>query len=309
MIRNPIYIGDFVWKNVYYKGRHDPILPRELFERVQTRLTSGSKGRKKTRTFAFRGLLRCGTCGCLITAERKKGQYTYYRCTRSRGNCHEKPIREEDLGLLGEPLKRLRVSPDRIEWIKESLRQSFADEISYRESERRRLRSQREEMECKIDQLYEDKLNGSIAEDFWTRKYKEFVSRLDKIEEHLEEHRTANIDYVANGARILELAQKAYSLYVAQDPCEQRKILDLLLSNCILTGGGIEYEFAKPFETLAVGAEEEEKILAKNLPFEAANENWLPGLVSQSAVLWDRVRLTFRRVVRGRTKIVLRTSI
>jgi hypothetical protein len=132
-------------------------------------------------------------------------------------------------------------------------------------------------LDCKIDQLYEDKLNGSVTDDFWKRKYKEFVSRQNKIEEYIEEHRTANINYLATGARILELAQKAYPIYVAQDPFEQRKILDLLLSNCSLVGGKLQYEFVKPFETLAVAAEQEERILAKNLPFEVANEIWLPG--------------------------------
>jgi hypothetical protein len=37
--------------------------------------------------------------------------------------------------------------------------------------------------------------------------------------------------------------------------------------------------------------------------------NWLPGLVSQSALLWDRVGFTFRRAVNGQTKIVLNTSV
>jgi hypothetical protein len=51
----------------------------------------------------------------------------------------------------------------------------------------------------------------------------------------------------------------------------------LLLSNCTFAGGKIKYEFVKPFETLAVGAKKEEQVLAKNLPFEARNKNWLPG--------------------------------
>jgi hypothetical protein len=179
--------------------------------------------------------------------------------------------------MLGEPLKRLRVTPERVEWIIDSLRQSFADEKHFHETETRRLKNESEELERKIDQLYEDKLNGTIADDFWKRKSNDYVSRQNKIEEYLAEHRTANIDYLANGARILELAQKAYSLYLAQEPFEQRKLLDLLLSNCTLKDGQVECELAKPFDTLAHGAEQEEKILAQNLPFEAANEIWLPG--------------------------------
>ena len=31
--------------------------------------------------------------------------------------------------------------------------------------------------------------------------------------------------------------------------------------------------------------------------------NWLPGLVSQSAILWDRVTLIMKRVAKGQTKL------
>lgn len=61
----------------------------------------------------------------------KNGQYVYYRCTRSRGKCHEPPIRGEELARqLGEPLKRLRITPERTEWILEALKASHADEGS-----------------------------------------------------------------------------------------------------------------------------------------------------------------------------------
>jgi hypothetical protein len=36
-------------------------------------------------------------------------------------------------------------------------------------------------------------------------------------------------------ARTLELAQKAHSIYLAQDPVEQAKLLSLVLSNCAVS--------------------------------------------------------------------------
>jgi hypothetical protein len=49
---------------------------------------------------AFMGLLTCARCGCSITAERKKGKYTYYRCTGFHGPCGNAYIREERLSAL-----------------------------------------------------------------------------------------------------------------------------------------------------------------------------------------------------------------
>jgi DNA invertase Pin-like site-specific DNA recombinase len=277
MLVNPVYIGDFVWKGKYYEGKHEPIISRSLFERVQDRLREHNKPRKKKRNFAFRGLLTCSHCGCLITAEIKKGRYVYYRCTHGRGNCAEKPIREETLAeILGEPLKRLRITPERLEWILDALKASHADEKAFHKRAVRRLEDERDSMKVKIDRLYEDRLSGLITEEFWKEKYEEFSTLKRTIEADIEEHSSADSNYLESGARILELAQNAYSLYVKQDPFEQRKLLDLMVSNCTLQGGQVDVQLNEVFQILADGAEEEEALLAANAPQTARDKIWLP---------------------------------
>ena len=134
-------------------------------------------------------------------------------------------------------------------------------------------------LEEKVDKLYEDKLNGVVPEAFWKRKYTEYVSRQSRIEEYIEEHKNAKVDYFENGSRILELAQEAYSLYLEQDSHEKRKLLDMVLSNCTLRGGKVDYEMNEAFAILADGAVEEEKLASNNLPFNARNAIWLPKVV------------------------------
>jgi len=263
---------------VYYKGRHDPIVTRELFERAASVLHCKQRPRTQKREFAFRGLLRCGNCGCAITAEIQKSRYVYYRCTRSRGNCSEQPVREESLAQsLGEPLKRLRVTSERLDWILRSLKESHEDEKHFHRQEVGRLKASHEELETKINKLYEDKLADVVPAEFFKRKYREFVSRQEKLREEIEEHNRANENYLEDGARILELAKNAYSLYVTQNSFEQRKLLDLLLSNCYLEGGQVRGKLKKLFATLADGAEEEERMIAANAPKTAINKIWLPG--------------------------------
>jgi hypothetical protein len=90
-------------------------------------------------------------------------------------------------------------------------------------------------------------------------------------------HESASNDYVFDGARILELAKDAYSLYVRQDSWEQRKLLDILLSNSTLKGGAVEVQLREVFQVLADGAEMEEELRASNASENAINRNWLPG--------------------------------
>ncbi len=138
-----------------------------------------------------------------------------------------------------------------------------------------KLQTEYREIEEKIDHMYEDKLAGAITESFWKGMYEKYQNRHSKILEQMEEHRQAGGNYLESANRILELAQKAYSLYVEQDSFEKRKLLDLLLSNSILRDGEIISELRKPFNILADGAEEEERQAAQNMGFEARNKIWL----------------------------------
>ena len=57
------------------------------------------------------------------------------------------------------------------------------------------------------------------------------------------------------GHRILELASKAYSLWIRQDSFEKRKLLDILLSNCTFDGENLHPDYKEPFCWLAEGLE------------------------------------------------------
>src|ERR1700721_3796264 len=59
----------------------------------------------RLKTYVYRGLLKCGECGCVITNEdhikrQQNGNVHYYpycRCTKKKGPCSQPCIREEEL--------------------------------------------------------------------------------------------------------------------------------------------------------------------------------------------------------------------
>jgi len=53
-------------------------------------------GKKRKNKSLFSGSMRCGNCGCMITAEKQKG-HNYYRCTNKKQKCDENYLREEKL--------------------------------------------------------------------------------------------------------------------------------------------------------------------------------------------------------------------
>jgi len=97
ILKNPIYCGLIRYNGELYEGKHEPIIAKKLFDKVQEVMESKSRpNKKKLKYFVFRGFIRCGECGCLITAETQKG-HNYYRCTKRKTKCSQRYIREEEL--------------------------------------------------------------------------------------------------------------------------------------------------------------------------------------------------------------------
>jgi hypothetical protein len=67
-----------------------------------------------------------------------------------------------------------------------------------------------------LERAYLDKLDGKIPEEFWQRKNTEWQTEETQILESLHCRETASDErQVLNTTRILELADKAYFLYIS----------------------------------------------------------------------------------------------
>ena len=194
--------------------------------------------------------------GCSITAEKKKGKYIYYRCTGFRGACGNAYVREEQLiDLLGTVVKRIEVPTE----IAESIAADIRDGAGALEKERQGALARASErargIRARLDRAYEDYLDGRISQDLWTRKSEEWEAELAIIA--AEEHRLAvpAPAYAVTAEKILELAKTAHSRYMEQDPAEQRRLLDSVLSNCTFDRGTLCPVYAKPFDIFADAGE------------------------------------------------------
>jgi len=107
ILTNPFYYGHFKYGGEVHEGKHKPIVSKELFDKVQRVLVErGNPMKPRSEPKVFCGLLRCGTCGMMITAENKTKiskkhihHYTYYRCTKKSKiiKCPEIAVRQEVL--------------------------------------------------------------------------------------------------------------------------------------------------------------------------------------------------------------------
>lgn len=106
-----------------------------------------------------------------------------------------------------------------------------------------------------MDQLYIDKLDGKVSEDFWLEKSQAWEYDQIRLVRQIRAHQVADHRYYDDGFKILELASKAHELYSKQIPEQKNKFLRILLSNCILQSGTLCPTYRKPFDVLATGIE------------------------------------------------------
>ena len=70
--------------------------------------------------------------------------------------------------------------------------------------------------------LNTDKLDGKISDEFYEEKSEEWRQEQADILATMGNYQDANANYLEQGIHILELAQKAFFLYVKQQPAEKR---------------------------------------------------------------------------------------
>lgn len=108
IIQNDFYYGTFEYPREsgnWYKGKHEPIVSKELFDQANAQLKR-DKIVRQSKEFAFTKLMICGLCGSSISAEEKYKQlkdgtiakYIYYGCGRSKDRyCKNPYLREDEL--------------------------------------------------------------------------------------------------------------------------------------------------------------------------------------------------------------------
>jgi len=150
---------------------------------------------------------------------------------------------------LGEPLKQLQIPETIVGTILEAVQGSSAAAAAKREAEQKHLGVRLSSIRRRVDQAYNDKLDGKITEDFWERKNADWRTEEQGVRIAMASlPDAASSDRTMDVARILELANKAYLLYKTQNSFEQAKLLRMLVSNCSVDAVTVRFESRKTLD-------------------------------------------------------------
>ncbi len=250
LLKNKIYYGDFDWNGVTYSGKHEPIVSRQLWQKVQDVLSDrdSSKCKRVKHDFTFSRLLKCGHCGCMMTGELKKSKYTYYHCTGYKGKCNEPYTRETILDeQFCEFLGLLEFNREVIDNLRSNYAEKSKKKRKYHKKAAAVLQAEYDKLQMKLDAMYEDKLEGVITPEMFKEKAHKCRQRMEELFSAIVKHKSADPSELERSIDLLELIRNARESYLKNDNIEKRRLLKNIVSNCSWRDGKLSAEFRQPF--------------------------------------------------------------
>ncbi len=252
ILKNPFYYGMFVFNGEVYQGKHKPAITKKLFDQcadvMRRKAHPTKRGEQK---HIFRGLMKCGSCGCSITSELQKG-HIYYRCTRKRGVCTEPFVREESLASqMSEYIKKVSLSRAWADVMLKELDNEQEESAHAGALFAQSLKDNIKVFEEKLDTLLDVHLDGVISADEYTTKKKLLLEGKIDVGQKLK-------DFERQGYRWLELcrefikeANQAEIVASGENLEEKRDFLRKVGSNPTLYARTLALAPAAPWSILA----------------------------------------------------------
>jgi len=211
MLTNEIYIGNMVqgkYESISYKtsksrprprdswyvveGTHEPIIERELWDRVQGMIAERSKPFACGKVGIFAGKVHCASCGYVMRSSKSKGKH-YLQCQSrhfSRDSCVGAFISVERLE---------KTVLDELRWLTREY--IDLDELAHHTELFGGLNTRKKDIETRLKscekklgeysrglrEIYLDKVKGIIAEAAFVELSGEFSNQKQKIEENVIE--------------------------------------------------------------------------------------------------------------------------
>jgi len=160
---------------------------------------------------------------------------------------------------MGKVLKDIYVPETVAETIVSSLDSDRARADSERQKRMEATQQRLAVLRTRMDQMYEDKLDGKIDDAFWTRKMNEWREQERRFESELSLVKVGvTADIVLTAKYIFELANQAHSLYLTRNHAERAQLLKRVLLNCDTDGVSLWPIYRYPYDLISERAKNQE---------------------------------------------------
>jgi site-specific DNA recombinase len=253
ILTNPFYAGIIEWTGETHPGKHQPVVTLDEFEEVQRLLGRPGRPRQQKHSFPFTGMIRCGSCGRMVTAENKVNRYghryIYYHCSRHAlgPRCTEPSVeaRELERQIVGF-LNSLAVPPRTHIWILENARNQKSALEATAEAERLEIEKTLATVANQLSELTGLRLRGLLSDEEFLGEREKLQRDQLKLRARLADRRS-ELELIEPLETVLSFRNRAVEWFQTGNAQTKKLILEIVGSNLSLKGKILNIEATKPF--------------------------------------------------------------
>lgn len=253
LLKNPIYFGMIRYNGELYEGKHEPIISKRLFDRAQGVMEAKSKPKtRQLKPYLYRGLFRCGSCGCFITTETQKG-HNYLRCTKRKGNCTERYTREEIVSeQIREVIQTVALPNEWSDWLIAENRKDIEKSDHSSAALVGKLENEIYGVDNKLDTLLDMTISGHLSQDEYTSKKTTLLTQKTGLKEKLAASREQSHNRFELTESFIKALNQAEKITASGNLEANRDFLKKIGSNPTLAARTLRVPLQKPFALASI---------------------------------------------------------
>ena len=186
-----------------------------------------------------------------MVGEIKKGRYVYYHCTGNRGKCGEPYTPQKVLADAFAAILREFVIPRPVlDWLGDAVLESDRTERAARDQTVKQWRSRYDQIQSRIEMMYDDKLDGRISQEIFDKKAAEGRTQQEELLRKIQEIQSATPAPIDHAVDMLGLTSRASELFLEQPAREQRHLISVVVKAATWQNGALRTTLFEPFEIL-----------------------------------------------------------
>ena len=299
---NHFYYGKFQWQKKLWNGTHEPMITKEEFEKAQIIIKRKKPYETARNIFAYTRLMRCGECGCSITAEVQKKklkdgtikEHTYYRCSKQKGpkSCSQPYIKLDKVEeKIEKTLSEMEIPKSLAVWMFKVLRDEFKEEQEFQKQTVENLKQAYERYENQLKNLFDMRMNGEIESLVYESKKAEIMALRDNSKELLDKSDNRLDKWLTGAEDDFKWAEEAILAIQSDDLIAKREILQKLGTEIVLQDHGVEIKLSPIFKLVRRTQETVKKesiaFEPNNIHTEKGQKSYFDSLSLQMGAYWD----------------------
>jgi len=258
ILNNHFYYGVMVKDGVFYQGKHEPLISKEIFDRASDILNGKVHSKRQTHSFPLGGFMTCDVCGCMLTATIQKGRYVYYYCTNGKKICTQrtKHLTAKDAEILIASLfGRLRIDEKLLDLAFRAFEEKYKNQAASLEELRKPLLNRLQTLDESQNRLLDTYLAGIVSRDAYEARMAAYKNERVALETQLSntgvsaEQGEVTFEQVR---KVFLTANSAEKAFLEGDDNLKRHYAEILLSNAKVKDGEIQsYQFKTPYQVIA----------------------------------------------------------